>query len=324
MKKLGVTLILFVIVSVIACTLMDLSPIINALDAYNKNYVKIMSFNIQHDMDNWLWTRKSLVTYAIIRENPDIIGLQEAYISQLEQLVDELPEYAYVGRGRNADGSGESVSIMYRKDRFELKDSGTFWFSDTPDVPGSKSGTNWGNPTHIRICSWARLVNKATGHGLFVFNVHLQSNYGTDPELARVKSVLLLTERINNREPKDPFVITGDFNSTPNEVPIRYLTDATTKSILYCPENGVSDCHLLENPIDIIDAWDSIHPYLNIGTRCKTGNTTDRRIDYIFTGKEGIVTNAIVYEKVQGSCPSDHLPITSSLLLPLGGGQQPP
>jgi len=245
-----------------------------------------MSFNILHD--NGWDRRKALVVSAIEGERPDVLGLQEAFVWQLEYLVDALPEYAYSGAGRD-DGhrGGESVGILYRKDRFELAASGTFWFSDRPEVPGSVPGEDWGSPTLPRICSWVRLVEKSTGRGIYVYNVHLQHNAGGDSDLARTASVELLRTRIANREPADPVIVTGDFNSTETEVPIRRMIDTGH-----------------DEPF--VDTYRVLHVGAAAGTRCFEDDDAGRRIDYVFAGKGSDVLQARIGKKQDGACASDH------------------
>ena len=47
------------------------------------------------------------VARTIAEAEPDVGGLQEAYIWQVDWLVLQLPEYEQVGRGRDADGGGQ-------------------------------------------------------------------------------------------------------------------------------------------------------------------------------------------------------------------------
>ena len=113
----------------------------------------VMSFNIRYgtanDGDNH-WTRRREMLFDVVREqNADLLGVQEALAGQIDEIVAAVPAYAVVGVGRD-DGRarGEFSAILFRRDRFRVADSGTFWFSDTPGVPGSKS---WGNSI-TRIC----------------------------------------------------------------------------------------------------------------------------------------------------------------------------
>lgn len=73
-------------------------------------------------------------------ESFDIFGTQEVLHNQLEDLLAALPDYEYVGVGRN-DGmtEGEYASIFYKTDSVKCLSSGHFWLSETPEVVGSVS-----------------------------------------------------------------------------------------------------------------------------------------------------------------------------------------
>ena len=120
-----------------------------------------MSFNIRYGTANdgenrWALRRDFLID--VMREQAaDVVGLQEALDFQIDEIVAALPVYGVIGVGRD-DGArkGEYTAILFRRDRFQVSDAGTFWFSDTPEVVASKS---WGNSI-TRICTWARLVDR--------------------------------------------------------------------------------------------------------------------------------------------------------------------
>ena len=77
----------------------------------------VMSFNIRYGTANdgenhWLKRRDQL--FALMREQQaDVVGLQEALHGQIEEILQEVPGYAYVGVGR-ADGrqAGEHAAIF--------------------------------------------------------------------------------------------------------------------------------------------------------------------------------------------------------------------
>lgn len=84
----------------------------------------------------------------------DVFGLQEVCLEQAEYITNALPQYALVGEFREADRkSGEASPVCFRKDRFAVDKSGTFWLSETPEEPGVKG---WGAACP-RVCSWALL-----------------------------------------------------------------------------------------------------------------------------------------------------------------------
>ena len=78
--------------------------------------------------------------------------------------------------------------MFYRKDRFDAVKSGTFWLSETPDAPGSKS---W-NAVCPRICTWVQLADKATGRTFCFANAHTDHK----SELARTDGMKLIMKRM--------------------------------------------------------------------------------------------------------------------------------
>ena len=152
----------------------------------------VMSFNIRYGTANDgpnHWTSRREMLLDVIRDaQADVIGVQEALDAQLREIVAALPQYAVLGVGRD-DGRtrGEYAAILFRRDRLHVSDTGTFWFSDTPEVVASRS---WGN-TITRICTWARFID-SDGRAFWHYNVHL--DHQSQP--SRERSVQLLAERV--------------------------------------------------------------------------------------------------------------------------------
>ena len=181
-----------------------------------------MSFNIRtssaDDGDNAWPLRRALAAQVAGSQGPDVLGLQEAQPDQVAFLAEQLPAYRFLGRGREADaGAGEAVPLLYHAGRWALDETehGTFWLSDTPDMPGSRS---WGN-FFPRIVTWARLVHHESGKALYVYNAH----FDHESENARVQSSELLRRRIAARRHSDPVVVMGDFNAEPASAVLRTL-----------------------------------------------------------------------------------------------------
>ena len=109
--------------------------------------VKVGSYNIRQShadkgSPNAWDERKADLVALVKRLDLDVCGLQEVNPSQFKYLREALDDYEFVGEHRNADRkSGDASHVFYRKSRFEAEKSGTFWLSETPDVPGSKG---WG------------------------------------------------------------------------------------------------------------------------------------------------------------------------------------
>ena len=269
--------------------------------SYNILYWKYWKATEEEGRGSNAWKyRRGMVLDVIENFDADVIGLQESMFPQVEYLRAKLEDgYGivadYVG-GRHRDGLGNS--IFYRKDRFEVGKWGRFWFSDTPEVPASMT---WGN-THPRFCVWAYLVEKESGKGFFVYNVH----FDHASHNAMRRSAVLLSERIAQREPKAPFVLVGDFNVLEDDEVIHFMKGEEPLSI---------DGKLFKNPQPLVDTF-----------RVKRGEEADGatfhaffsrepiKIDFVFSEKSTEVMDAeIIRYNEDGRYPSDHFPITATI-----------
>ena len=131
--------------------------------------LKVMTFNIRMDTnadgDNQWSNRKDLAANLVKFYNTDIFGAQEVLNHQLTDLLTRLPEYAYVGVGRE-DGKtkGEYAPIIYKKDRFELEDSGNFWLAEDMNAVGKKG---W-DAACERVATWGIFKDKESGKKFFM------------------------------------------------------------------------------------------------------------------------------------------------------------
>jgi endonuclease/exonuclease/phosphatase family metal-dependent hydrolase len=183
----------------------------------------VMTFNIRYgtakDGENHWDKRKDLCASRVTLFNPDILGLQEALAFQNEFLLAKCPGYTAVGVGRD-DGkqSGEFSTLLLRTARFTIVDSGTFWLSETPDAPGSKS---W-DSSLPRIATWARVQDHQAGdRPLLVINTHFDHK----GNIARKEAAKVIRHFIATRAADAAVIITGDFNSAPGSEPYRTLTE---------------------------------------------------------------------------------------------------
>lgn len=179
-----------------------------------KDTVTVISYNIRYnnpdDGENIWENRRDNAVIMVNMEKPDFLCVQEAYFVQLQYLLQNLPDYDYIGLGRD-DGAhgGEHMAILYRKDRFKVLEHGDFWLSETPFV----CSRGWDAACH-RIVTWGYFIDKKTGKPLYCFNTHLD-HVG---EVARRESVKLITQRIKEivLDKRAPIFLTGDFNSDIN------------------------------------------------------------------------------------------------------------
>jgi len=296
--------------------------------------VKLMTYNVFHDGEDPMreiaaWSeRREAIIELIAAETPDVLGLQEAERWQVDWFVDRLPAYAAVARGAYADAGiddAETVAILYLRDAFHLDESGHFWYSDTPDSPGSYGSAAFGGLTRPRMATWVRLRQEGDGgsRGFYVFNTHFTAD-GTadDGDQARAKSAELLVQRIAGRShDEDAFFVLGDLNVTPDEWPLKYLLGSRCA--------GEADC-TTEPEARMTDAWASLHPGNDAGTRCNGATGDDGpRVDYVLVWDPAPVAGScdaggactpatLVDAKIVrgGSCSSDHRPVAATFVLP--------
>ena len=178
-----------------------------------KNEIKVISYNVRlsgGDGENHWDKRKHASINMINDEKPTVFGLQEAKPDQMQYLVENLPQYGWVGVGRD-DGvsSGEHMAIFYLKDEVELLDSGTFWLSETPDTPSM----GW-DAACKRTCTWTKLKMKKTGTEFAYLNTHLD-HVGKE---AQRNGLALMVERCAQIVPKGMTAfVTADFNATTDD-----------------------------------------------------------------------------------------------------------
>ncbi len=166
---------------------------------------RIMSFNLLcwGNGHRFFENRIPLVCQIIREAKPSSFGVQEAHIEWMTALKENLPEYDYVGVGRD-DGKeeGEFTAVFYLKDEFTASDSGNFWISETPDVPSK----GWDSAC-TRVATYVKLTHKESGKEYIHFNTHLD-HVG---RVAQINGAKMIQEKAASFGGV-PVVCTGDFN----------------------------------------------------------------------------------------------------------------
>lgn len=186
---------------------LNLNPTLGTVEVTDTS-IKVMTFNLKVKNEA---ARAENVLAAIRRNDPDVLGVQEAsdaWVTLLEQGLSD--DYGRVGYGRNANKTGETTSIFYKKDQFHLIEWGTKWMSDTPDVAGSK----YADSVYIRIFTYALLERKSDGERFMHVNVHPEDGAAQVKHSVREKQFKVLSTWINQNA-NVPYIVTGDMNSRP-------------------------------------------------------------------------------------------------------------
>ncbi len=273
--------------------------------------IVVMSFNIRNltkeddSADNWA-NRKDNVVDVIEDNSPDLIGLQEVKVPQYNYLVealgDEYGSYCMYRSGINQELAkklngdnektnllvsyiSEGVPIFYKKSRFEVLESDTFWLAEKTDIPNR----GW-DAACRRICSSLRLKDHYSNKELTYFNTHADHK----GNVAKEKSVELITERIS--ETLGGVIITGDFN---------LREDSTSYALLTAEDSPLVDTRYEATVLDNSSTSDGF-----------TGDDDEKIIDYIFVEQE-------IYEVIDFTVKdepyddthyvSDHHPIMATI-----------
>ncbi|MDD6888680.1 MAG: endonuclease/exonuclease/phosphatase family protein [Bacteroidales bacterium] len=186
---------------------------------------------------------------------PDVLGTQELKAGQVNDMLNAMPQYSYIGVARE-DGKedGEYSAIFYNRERISLIDSGNFWISETPDRPSK----GW-DAQCTRICTWGKFAT-ADGATFFFFNMHMD-HVGI---IARREGGKLIVNKIKEIAGDGATVIlSGDFN-----------VDQSSEVYGVFAGSGI-----------LIDSYEAAHyRFAPNGTfnSFDPANTTTSRIDHIF------------------------------------------
>lgn len=252
--------------------------------------LKFMTFNLRvecaSDGINSFSNRFERVLEVIQKEKPTVVGFQEVKDGMRAMLRERLNGYTVQGCGRDADYHGESMLFAYRTDEIELIALDNIWLSPTPRVPGSTFGGD--QSKYPRMLTTALLKHNNIETPFRFVNTHLD-HVG---QMARYLESMQLCQLLSTYPEK--FVLTGDFNATPDSPEIRLITSALSY-------RDVVDCTL--------GFEGTFHDFGRLPE-------ADRpKIDYIFT--DGKCDDAYIVPDVpvEGQYYSDHNAICAFITL---------
>ena len=242
--------------------------------------VRIMSFNVRDGE----FDREEIVPQVVADYLPDSVGFQECEGTWYLTLKAYLPDYQIIGVGRltGLPLLGESTAIMFRKDKYELVDWGTFWLSETPD----KVSAGW-DAKYYRTCTWALLKNKESGECYAHINTHLD-NAGKE---AKMNGLELVMEKAASFGM--PVVVTGDFNFIKGSEYYKKLVSGSLTDVSSIAAEA--------------DTGGTVHDY--------KGGTDGNILDYICVNEKitDVKAYKVMREKYNDRYVSDHYPIYADM-----------
>lgn len=249
--------------------------------------IHLMTFNIRLDTyapseDPDSWSRRRPAVIALLqKEQPSLLGVQEAMFHQLPAIREALPHHEMVGYGRSGGSTDEHNAVFFDTRRFELVEWEQFWLSDTPDVVGS---THWGNVV-TRMVVWVRVRDRRTRREF----VHVNTHFDHQSEESRRRSAQVVA-RLRRSFGTLPMLVTGDFNADVDHEVYATLTGP------------------------YVDAWERathrLTPAYGTFPNYGTPERGAKRIDWLLTTPGVRVhTAAVNTDRPNGIWPSDHAPV---------------
>ena len=253
---------------------------------YNVHYIWLNKQNGAWSVGDWE-RRKGPLDSAFEALNADIVTFQEmeSFSSgsdgsvnlTLDWLLENNPEFtaAAVGDWREFPST---QPILYRTERFALRDEGWFFFSNTPDVIYS----NTFNGSFPAFASWAEFEDIESSNTFYVVNVHFEFKSISN----RRQSAELVASRINPWiEAGEDVLFMGDVNALRWMKPVRILKET---GLDFLPVKG-STYHL-NRGINLFGAIDQI------------AHTP---------GLQPVGKPVVLRTKFDGEWPTDHYPVVA-------------
>ncbi|MDR0703864.1 MAG: endonuclease/exonuclease/phosphatase family protein [Planctomycetaceae bacterium] len=284
--------------------------------------IRVLTINVRlstaRDGENAWEYRKEFLTDILATSSDankpyDFIGSQETVVdprpefNQVDYIISKMPKYdaLWLSREKTPE-QGEAMLILWRRERWRIDetDQGTFWLSETPDIPGSKTDPKAGCPRCVTFGLFRELKdNKTTGRKLYICNTH----YDHLSEESRQRAAKQVMTWISTRKDKNaPLVIMGDLNCGEKSPAIRYMQG----------EPMTIDNTELQPPLALTDTFRAANPdAVDVGTfHGFKEEVGQEKIDYIFSTKElKTISSKIIRTKRDHRWPTDHCPVEAIL-----------
>lgn len=274
---------------------------------YKNEKIRFVSYNVlfndyDHNLDEVnRWPQRLPRVVELFEEmQPDVIGIQELYPDQLQDLLPHIEEtYAFYSRPISKERT-ELCGIFYRKNRFELVDGKVFYMSDTPNVPSHSTLT------------MVELKDLKTDKLFCVFNTHLSFS-GVNKRDFQARFIAKQARLISKQM---PVLFAGDLNTFPNRLDLEKLPfldgDHVHRILSQGSLRDSKDCSLLGHlgPISTFtNAENDVKAFEGVGT-------PGVMLDHIYVSKDvTVLIHAVQPATVDGHFPSDHMPVFIDFVL---------
>ncbi len=221
--------------------------------------------------------RRELTLDTLEAARPDVLGLQEALLFQLDAVRARFPHHLVIGEGRDGGDRGEWTALLVDGRRFTVRAAGTFRLA-----PEDELGAVGWDAALTRIATWAELADREDGGRVIrVINTHFD-HVGKQ---ARLESARLIGRFAADRA-ELPTVVLGDFNAGEKSPPLAAFAEA-----------GFRDTFRDANPDE---------PDVKTGHWFQ-GGRSGAMIDHVMVDRRLETVEAwIDWTEAEGQYPSDH------------------
>ncbi len=270
--------------------------------------LSVMTYNLRFASDArpHSWQERLPVALEMIHnQEPDIIGTQEGFYPQLCDLERGLPDYRWIGLGRDGGSAGEFMAVFYRKERLKPLSYHHYWLSDTPTSMGSST---WGN-SNRRMVTEVVFLDQETSKTFQFWNTHFDF---ADPFHSKAANLVLT--RLRSLSGSEPIILVGDFNAPAEDT--NTATGASDTEGNTAPYNLYRKMTSSDAFRDAYkEAPEKLGPQGIASFHGYEGEMAGERIDWILL--HGMVhsqsTSIVTFRAPNGQYPSDHFPITVKL-----------
>ena len=235
--------------------------------------VKVISMNLDAN-ETTAGSRVRIMAPLLLSFDPDSIGVQEARGSWINLLKRHFLAKGYARVGLDAGGGKDAANgyfatyILYKEDKLDLIDWGTFWLTNSPETPSKYGPTVDTN----RTCTWALLEDKETGFRYVHMNAHLD---WMDMEVNKIQ-VEMIQNQIERFEAMGyPVFAGGDYN----------CDEGTASYLKMLESDAVADAKKVAEKANDIATYPSYGDY-------DVYDPKERPIDYFFVTKDKMTVTA--------------------------------
>ena len=187
---------------------------------------RLATFNIRYtgaatDTEGKDWSKRGPYCSKLITDyDLDVVGFQEITgtgrtyrnsvtgRTQLDDMKAWLPDYEVLEWDRDGTKKREYVAVAYKKDKYTLLDTGSFFISPTPE----KFSYGWDTAIeeHPRVIGWVKLRDKKSGEEFIYAATHTNDGWSLDGPYGSQ----LIADKMKAIAGDTPVMIVADYNTS--------------------------------------------------------------------------------------------------------------